>query len=123
PSTAAEAGRPAFSVEDAVAGWFSATLAVPLPLPLPPAARVPAELLRVADDVARCRVGRRRRSGGVDDVRDGAHAAERHGEQIVPRHSGRAGRGERIGRTDSRIDVEVAIAAQAPAAERGDVAG
>jgi len=38
PSTAADAGNEAFSVEDAVAGWFSAASAVPqvvLPLPVP----------------------------------------------------------------------------------------
>jgi hypothetical protein len=29
PSTAAEAGVPAFSVEEAVAGWLSAALVVP----------------------------------------------------------------------------------------------
>src|SRR5216683_1231915 len=38
PSTAFEAGKVAFSSEDAVAGWFRATLAVPHP---PPPLRVP----------------------------------------------------------------------------------
>src|ERR1700750_2623929 len=44
PSTAAEAGVPAFSVEEAVAGLFSATLVVPQvagpPPPPPPAGSV-----------------------------------------------------------------------------------
>src|SRR5690242_2022576 len=33
PSTAAEAGKPAFSVDDAVAGWLRAAFAVPQVLP------------------------------------------------------------------------------------------
>ncbi len=36
PSVAADAGVPAFSVDDAVVGWFSAALAVPHDPPPPP---------------------------------------------------------------------------------------
>ena len=47
PSTASAAGVPAFSTEDAVAGWFSARFVVPQ---VPPA--VPMVQLNVVDPVA-----------------------------------------------------------------------
>jgi hypothetical protein len=47
PSTAAEAGKDEFSVEDAVAGWLSATLLVPHV-----AATAPGALAAIAEPVS-----------------------------------------------------------------------
>src|SRR5581483_8969516 len=68
-------------------------------------------------------IGRRGAAGGVDDVLDHADSAQGHGEQVVEVDAG-AGRGlEGVVRHDRRVDVEVAVAAQAVGRMAGDVRG
>src|SRR5258707_1005276 len=64
PSTAAEAGNVAFSSDEAVAGWFSATLVVPQDAALardPVPALILSTLASSAKIRASARCGRRRR--------------------------------------------------------------
>src|SRR5437879_5276387 len=56
----------------------------------------------------------RRAAGVVDDVADRAHAAQRDGDQVVEANSRRCGNFERATGHNGRIDVEEAVAADAP---------
>ncbi len=60
-------------------------------------------------------------AGVVDDVGDRADVAERDGEQVVELHAGVVRHLEGVVGVHRRVDVEVAVAAQAPGLVRGDV--